>query len=119
MNDAQIGFNSLDQTTIGSFEAQFSPRPDLRRGNVIVALSFGWMVDLGGPPGLLKLAVRFLPRGGFGRFLSPMSDGSLVTPFQQAPHDAAVDSSEHEVFHVLLGVPKRASPKGVSCVPQK
>src|SRR5580704_7789853 len=116
MNDAQIGFNSLDQTTIGSFEAQFSP--DLRRGNVIVALSLGWMVDLGGPTGLLKLAVRFLPRGRLGGFLSPMSDGSLVTPFEQAPHDAAVNSSEHEIFHVLLGGPKRAGPKGVSSVPQ-
>ena len=42
-----------------------------------------------------------------------MGDGGLVAPLGQAPHDLAMNSREHISLHGLLGVPDRASPKGI------
>jgi len=85
----------------------------------MIALSFRWMVDLRWPPRFLQPLMRFFPGRRLRRFLSPMRDGSFVTPFGQAPHNSAMNSGKHIGLHGLFGAPDRARPKRIVGVAQK
>jgi hypothetical protein len=92
-------FDSFNQTTTSSFEPQFSPGLDARRGGIDFFAELrkddspSIVVPTPGVCGVLP------PKTRFGRLLSPLGQRGLVAPFHQRSHHSPMSSRKHIALH--------------------
>src|SRR5262249_32386235 len=99
-----------------SLYSQFLAGPDHGKGDGVGAVVGRGVVDHGGASAPLHALMRFGPGWQFKCFLAPLYDRSLVTPFEQTRHHAAMHSRQHEKAQRLLTFPKGARPESIPSV---